>query len=340
MGIITAVTIGVFARNHLIEALALFVSAIIVARLAEWGLRVGASRLGHLAHAELGEEIFVMTARPVFVSIILAGAGLTILLIPPPGKIGFAASATVKSLMILVWLVFMIRASRLFLTWMTGKQNRFSAIQPVTLPLFEIATKLALVLGALYLVLITWGFDVTGWLASAGIVGIAVGFAAKDTLSNLFAGVSIIADRPYRIGDYIRLSDADRGRVSMIGLRSTRIVTHDYVEITVPNSVIANSKITNESRPAGPSRMHLPVGVPYGSDLDQVRKALVQAAESVSEVSRDPGPQARVVEFNDSLVRFELLCWVPNPIMRGKVRDAVNTAIYNNLIQTNSLVAK
>ena len=90
---------------------------------------------------------------------------------------------------------------------------------------------IAIALGT-YMVLQVWSVDVTGWLASAGIVGIAVGFAAKDTLANLFSGVFILADRPYKLGDYVNLSSGERGKVTHIGIRSTRLLTRDDIEIT------------------------------------------------------------------------------------------------------------
>ena len=88
----------------------------------------------------------------------------------------------------------------------------------------------------------------TAWLASAGVVGIAVGFAAKDTLANLFSGVFILADAPYKIGDYIVLDATGmRGKVTQIGLRSTRLITRDDVEVTIPNSIMGNSQVINQS---------------------------------------------------------------------------------------------
>ena len=73
-------------------------------------------------------------------------------------------------------------------------------------------------------------------LALAGIVGIAIGFTAKDTLANLFSGVFILADRPYKMGDYVNLESGERGRVTHIGIRSTRILTRDDIEVTVPKT--------------------------------------------------------------------------------------------------------
>ena len=98
-----------------------------------------------------------------------------------------------------------------------------------------------------YVFLMIWGINATAWLASAGVIGIAVGFAAKDTLSNLLSGVAIVADTPYKIGDYVVLDSGERGKVTNLGMRSTRLLTRDDVEITVPNAVIANATIINES---------------------------------------------------------------------------------------------
>ena len=95
--------------------------------------------------------------------------------------------------------------------------------------------------------LLIWGINPTAWLASAGVIGIAVGFAAKDSLANLFSGIFIVADAPFKIGDYIVLDSGERGAVTHLGMRSTRLLTRDDVEITIPNAVIANAKTDHHS---------------------------------------------------------------------------------------------
>ena len=91
--------------------------------------------------------------------------------------------------------------------------------------------KTVVVGGAIYLIFQFWGINVTAWLASAGIIGIAIGFAAKDTLANFFAGIFILADTPYNLGDYINLDTGERGKVVHVGLRTTRLLTRDDVEV-------------------------------------------------------------------------------------------------------------
>ena len=104
-----------------------------------------------------------------------------------------------------------------------------------------------LILAGAYSILIAWDINVTGLVASAGIVELALSFAAQDTLSHLFACVAILADRPYRIGDFIVLDSGERGKVTQIGLRSTSLMTRDDVEVSIPNGVMGSAKIVNES---------------------------------------------------------------------------------------------
>ncbi len=195
--------------------------------------------------------------------------------------------------------------------------------------LFETAGKVILLALAFYFLFLAWNINVTAWIASAGIVGIALSFAAKDTLANLFAGVSIVADAPYKVGDYIILESGERGMVTHIGLRSTRILTRDDVEITIPNGIIGNSKIINEAGgPSAKHRIRVAVGVAYGSDIDQVIETLEGVAAANSEICEQPKPRVRFRRFGDSSLDFELLCWINQPVDRGRLTHELNCAVY------------
>src|SRR5210317_936039 len=153
-----------------------------------------------------------------------------------------------------------------------------------------------------------WNIDGTAWLASAGVIGIAVGFAAKDTLANLISGISIIADAPYKLGDYVVLDTGERGVVTELGMRSTRLLTRDDVEISIPNAVMGMAKITNESGgPAVEHRIRIPVGVAYGTRPARVVEILEDVARTNDMVLDFPAPRARMRAFADSSVDFELL---------------------------------
>jgi small-conductance mechanosensitive channel len=328
--------LSVIGNRHFQAAVIVAVSYV-GAKIVEWGVTRVLSRLGRRTRSELDDQIVEMLRKPVFGTVLLAGLAVAVAVVHPPHPFGFIGFGLIKTLVVVLWFTFTAKLSKLILKWMALQPKRFNIVQPITMPLFEIATTLLLIGGALYFILISWKVDVTGWLVSGSIIGIALGFAARDTLSNLFAGVFILADTPYRLGDFIILDKGERGRVTKIGLRSTRVVTGDDVEITIPNSIIANSKIINESRPMVRQRMHVPVGVAYGADIDQVRQILLDAAMTNPQVCQEPEPRVRLNALGESSLNCELLCWINDPGIRGGVRDALNTSIYKGLSKAGIL---
>ena len=232
------------------------------------------------------------------------------------------------TLLLFFWARAWLKATHLALEAMSKNARRFELFQPRTVPLLEMGIKIVLVIVFAYLFMSVWGIDGTAWLASAGIIGIAVGFAARDTLANLISGVSIVADAPYKIGDYIVLDTGERGIVTSLGIRSTRLLTRDDVEISIPNAVIGNAKITNES--GGPwvkQRIRIAVGVAYGSDLELVEKTLLGVARDNPDVLDRPEPRVRMRAFAESSLNFELLGWIDHPEDRGRVSHELFMAI-------------
>jgi len=308
------------------------VTSVVLAKLTDWFITQVLRRLTNRTQTNLDDQILEMLHKPIFYSVLLLGTITATQMIDLPDHLHSISYSFTKTLIVLLWLSLGIRLTLLLLNWMTQHPERFNLLQPTSKPLFDIAAKVILLGSATYFVLISWNIDVTAWLASAGILGIAIGFAAKDTLANLFAGVFILADSPYKVGDYIVLDNEFRGQVTRIGIRSTRVLTRDDVEMTIPNTTIANSKILNES--GGPSlkrRIRIPVGVAYGTNIDLLKKALQQVVETVQKeghICKDPAARIRFREFGDSALMFELLCWIHRPEERGRVRDILNTSIY------------
>ncbi len=139
----------------------------------------------------------------------------------------------------------------------------------------------------------------------------------------------ILADGPYKIGDFVVLDTGERGEVTHIGMRSTRLLTRDDVEITVPNSIMGNTTIVNES--GGPHekfRIRVQVSVAYGADIDEVREALLSVAAREESVCDEPEPRVRFRRFGASGLDFELLCWINEPVLSGRVVDILNSSVY------------
>ena len=281
---------------------------------------------------EIDDKLIAHFHRPVFFSVVLFGLHVAAQIAKLPEGLQSWISSLIATAAILIWTSAGLRACTTVLEAMSRLSARVGWLDSRTLPLFDNLARLFMVGAAAYFLMVAWGINISAWLASAGIVGIAVGFAAKDTLANLFGGLSVIVDAPYKIGDFINLDTGERGRVVKIGLRSTRLLTRDDVEITLPNALIANSKIVNES--GGPweqTRVAVKVGVAYGSDVDQVRVVLMQAALSVEHVMAEPEPRIRFFEMGDSALIFRVMVWIDEPVSRGVVLDGLNTAIYKAL---------
>jgi small-conductance mechanosensitive channel len=278
------------------------------------------------------DELIDSINRPVLPTMVILALliGISSLGLPE-----FMNNLTVRVLymvMLLLWTGAAMRVAHLVLEILSRNREQFRIIQPRTIPAFDMTLKILVVGAAAYLFLLIWGINPTAWLASAGVIGIAVGFAAKDTLANFFSGIFIIADAPYKIGDYIILDTGERGMVKQVGMRSTRLLTRDDIEITIPNAVIGNAKITNES--GGPwekERVRIPVGVAYGSDVDAVEELLVSIAMANPEVVKNPAPRVRFRLFGPSSLDLELLAWIDHPELRGRIVHQLNKAVYKGL---------
>ena len=246
------------------------------------------------------------------------------------------STSILKSISILLWSIGLFKIFILLINWYSSKSVNSKLINSKLLPLFDNLGKIVIFSGAGYLIMQSWGINPVGWLASAGVLGIVLGLAAKDTIANLFSGIFIMVDSPYKEGDYINLDSGERGYVMSIGIRSTRIMTRDDIEITIPNSVIANAKIINES--GGPhenERVRLSVGVAYGSDIDLVKQILIDAAKNSGLISEKFEPRVRFREFAESSLKFQLLFWIDKPEARGRTLDALNTTIYKEFNKHN-----
>ena len=229
----------------LVRCVLILIVTLIIAGVVRWLL---ARLVGHgvkFTKNQLDDKILAAIQQPVYKTVLLIGLGLAAL--PIGLDMDSTPLAVIKSLIVVLWFFASIRLGKIVLRYLSRDRNRINIVQARTLPLFE---NLMLVLAfgiAVYFIFIVWNINISAWVASAGIVGLAISFAAKDSLANLFAGVFILADAPYKLNDFIVLDSGERGCVTHIGIRSTRLLTRDDVEITIPNSIMGNSKIINET---------------------------------------------------------------------------------------------
>ena len=179
------------------------------------------------------------------------------------------------------------------------------------------------------------GINVMPFIAGAGVAGVAIGFAAKDTLSNLIAGVLLIVDRPFEIGDRIEVWNAPResatwGDVIDIGLRATKIKTTDNIVIVIPNNKIMTRDIINYTLISDKIRVRINVGIAYNADIRKASDVLIALAKTVTWVSEAPAPKVVVRNFGDSAVDLQLRVWINDARKRmstiSDITDKIKTA--------------
>jgi small-conductance mechanosensitive channel len=202
---------------------------------------------------------------------------------------------------------------------------------PVTGLARTVARGAVLIVGGLVL-LSTLGIEITPILTALGVGGLAVALALQDTLANLFAGMHLLADRPIRVGDYVKIADLVEGYVLDVGWRSTRVRTLANNVVVVPNKKVAESIITNYDLPESRMSLLVRVGTAYGSDPDRVAAVLQdEAAKAAGEVPgllADPPPFVRLIPgFGEYALEFTLVCQVATFVDQYAVQDELRRRI-------------
>ena len=188
---------------------------------------------------------------------------------------------------------------------------------------------------AIVLALDILGINVMPFVAGAGVMGVAIGFAAKDTLSNLIAGILLIIDRPFEMGDRIEVWSAPEGSATWgdvidIGLRATKIKTTDNIIIVIPNNEIMKRDIVNYTLISSDIRIRINIGVAYDADIKHAKQVILNVADRIDWILKAPAPKVVVVNFGESSVDLQLRVWIENARKRidtiSQVTDRVKAA--------------
>ena len=329
---------AVLIANDFARSLLIIIAAILIAKITDLIFTGFFKRITSRTNTKLDDNIVNLFHRPIFYSILFIGFSMAVKTASLPDYIDFALVGIFKTATIIVWLFLISKIFIISINW-ASEQTENPLLQHKTLPLFNNLGKIALGLFGTYFIFLSWNININGILASAGVLGVVLGLAAKDTVANFFAGIFLMADSPFKEGDYILLETGERGYVKSMGLRSTRFMTRDDIEITIPNSVIASSKIVNESGgPEDIERIRITLTVAYGSDIDKIKALLKSIALENKNVQKEPEPRVRFREFGESGIKLQLLFWIYKPEIRGRTVDKVNTDIYKQFTLNNIII--
>jgi small conductance mechanosensitive channel len=170
--------------------------------------------------------------------------------------------------------------------------------------------KVIIVVSVFIAILNQFGINVKTAVTGVGVLGIALGFAAQDSLANIIAGFLIFFDKPFLVGDYITIGD-NYGRVELITMRSTRIRTQDNKYVVIPNQKIINEVLIDHST-NGDTRIVIKVHVAYKESIELVRQVLLEEVAEMEGVLRKPEPDVVVNKLDDSGVELLVRVWIKN----------------------------
>jgi potassium-dependent mechanosensitive channel len=170
------------------------------------------------------------------------------------------------------------------------------------------------------------GINLTSLALFGSVLGVGIGFGLQDIARNFASGLVLLFERSVQVGDYIQVGNHE-GTVEIVRARSVVLKTLDRISIIVPNSRLLTDEVVNWSHNNSASRLHLPLGIAYGCDVNKVKGILLKAADEHLEVLRNPKPQVFLTEFGESSINLELLIWIADPSRQMPIKSELYFAV-------------
>ena len=199
------------------------------------------------------------------------------------------------------------------------------------IPLIEKILKAIVLILAIIFIFSAWNINISPLLATAGIAGLAVGLAVKDSLANIIGGLQLVFDKTFKVGDKVQLESGELGIILDVGLRSTKLKTYDNEVIYIPNGQLANAKIKNYTQPDLSIRVNVFFGVVYGSDTERVREVVLEAVKKIDKALEDPEPVVQFLKMSDFSLDFVARAWVESYTDAYSTSIKMTDEIYNAL---------
>ncbi len=189
-----------------------------------------------------------------------------------------------------------------------------------------------IVIGALVAFRTAFNADLTTLAVVFTALSVGIGFGLQYIAGDIASGFILLFERPVRVGDFVTVTGPDskltEGRVQSINLRTTVVITNDHIAAIVPNSKLVNQNLINWSYGERRSRIAIPIGVSYDSDVELVTQTLLRAAEDVNYVLKEPKPSVQFLDFGDWSLNFRLLIWTDRPRRYPQIKSDINYRIH------------
>ncbi|WP_370573418.1 mechanosensitive ion channel family protein [Methanomethylovorans sp.] len=317
-------------ESRLAMALLILFSSIVIAAIVDLIFKRVFMYYASKTRFEFDDLIVAALRKPLYLTVIFIGMFFSLHYTNLTTKYIYILDRTGLTALFVVWIVALLGINKIVFEKVFPHLTRKTETQidDELLPLLKGIANVSIVfIGILAILNLIWNINVTPLFASAGIAGLAVAFAAQDSIAQLFGGISIYFDQPFKRGDRIELESGEVGIVHEVGIRTTRIMNLYNNMIIIPNSIIANSKVINYTSPEGNMVVKMTMGVAYGSDVEKVRRVLYDIIRKIDIILKDPEPSVRLSEYGDSSINFALYMWIKNPSDKIKLIDMVNSRI-------------
>ncbi len=246
------------------------------------------------------------------------------------GNFEISLASVVIGLAVFIVAVIISRSIRSFMERrMAARAKLDPGIQYTILRLVHYAV---ITLGILFGLKTAFNLDLTTLAVVFTALSVGIGFGLQFIAGDLASGFILLFERPVRVGDFITITGPDskitEGRVQSINLRTTIVMTNDHIAAVVPNSKLVNENLINWSYGERRSRISVPVGVAYDSDVELVTRTLLRAAEGVDHVLEEPKPSVQFLSFGDYSLNFRLLIWTNRPRRHPTIKSDINYRIF------------
>jgi len=244
-----------------------------------------------------------------------------------------ALTNLVDSLLVLIISIFLIRIINNFAKhWKTEWADKTeSTADDRLIPLLKNILEAVVIVLAVFFILDVWDVNITPLLGTAGLAGIALSFAVKDSLANIIGGIQLVIDKTFKVGDKVELESGDMGVILDIGLRSTKLRTYNNEVIYIPNGQLANARIKNFTVPDLSIRVNVNFGVEYGSETEKVRNVVLNAVRATAGVLEEPEPVVQFLKMSDFSLDFVARAWVASYAEAYAMKVELTDVIYNAL---------
>lgn len=288
--------------------LIIFGTGLIVALLLRWLLGLYTKRLESREHTAFMQIVVVAIRVPLYWSVIAVSAALSLYLLNLDQHITQILFNVIASLVIIIWTLYLsLNIQRALHTLAINVEQKHHRAVTDAIPFTAGLCRAFLFVLALYLLFLTWGINLTPLLASLSIVGAALSFAARDSVSNVISGLGIFLSRPFKVGDYITIDEKYSGTVIETTLQLTKLKTPEKTIINIPNSIIVTKTLQNHNAINTYYRLVIPFALPISTSIPKVTNILLKAAEKNNWVLDKPMPRVRLQAPTDKTIVVDLI---------------------------------